>query len=353
MKNLIVGGDFYENYYLKKNNYFKNKHNLIWANTARTCFEFIIKIIKNDIDKILIPNYLCLDIFIPILKKHKIKFFFYKIKKNLTFSEKLLKNGSKNCILIVDYFGFTNNKIIKSLKKKNYLIIFDMVQSPIRFLNNFLISKNLLNNVDYAFTSFRKTFSIPNGSCFYSKEKISSEELKLKNVKNIDLLWKQAIKKKKDYILRKEKNNRTEKIYLKLFKEIAYLNAKVNGKITQKSQKILSKINFKKHSEDRINKYNFLKSKIRKKFQIFKNNCKFKTPPFFFPILVKNRKFLLNKLRKYNLFFPTHWKIKKEFYKLIKHQTNIYNQEISLVIDHRISYNQLDLVYKIINKYAL
>lgn len=352
ISNLVVGGDFYENYYLNKKNSFKNNKNLIWANTARTNFEIIINSIKNDINKLFIPDYLCLDIFIPILKKHKIKYVFYKIKKNLVFSIPSLKCNSQNAILIVDYFGFTDSKIINSLKRKKFLIIFDMVQSPIKFLNNFLIGKNSLNNVDYAFTSFKKSFSIPNGSCIYSKVKINNIEFKLKNVKYIDFLWEKGIKQKKNYILCREKNKKNEKKYLKIFKKITESNNNINGRITEKSLKILSKIDFKKHSEERLNKFDFLRSKIKKKFQIINYNYKLKTPPFFFPILVKNRKFLLNKFRKHSLFFPTHWKVKKSFYNLIKPELNFYDKEISLIIDNRISYNQLELVYKTINKYA-
>lgn len=353
INNFVVGGDFYKNYYLNKKNSFKNKNNLIWANTARTCFEIIISLIKDDINKLFIPNYLCLNIFIPILKKHKIKFVFYKIKKNLVFSIPSQKREFKNAILVVDYFGLTNSKIINSLNKKNFLVIYDMVQSPINFLNFFLLNKkSTYNNIDYVFTSFKKSFCIPNGSCIYSKKKIKNTKLILKKVNQIDLLWEKAVREKKNYILNRKKNYGLEKKYLRIFKKINEINNNIYGKITSKSQKILIKENFTKHSEDRVDKFKFLRAKIYKKFQILNKNFKLKSTPFFFPIVVKNRKFLLNKLNKYNLFFPTHWKIKETFYNLINYKPNLYDQEISLIIDNRISYQQLDLTCKIINKYA-
>ena len=352
-KNKIVGGDFILNNYKKKENKFSLKKKLNFFSNSRSAFDVIIKNLDNK-KKILIPDYLCGNVLINVLNKNNKKYFFYKINKNFKIDInqfKEINNLEFDSILIINYFGIEDNlnfinkfnKIFKEIK-----IIYDCVQNPWFFINikkkDFKI--NYPRNINYAFTNLSKTFPVPNGALLISKKiliikkKIKSELL----VKH----WLLGATKKKNYLTNNTINEKIEKKYLRNFKIANKIYNKYYLNFSNLSLKILNSIKLNKYLNTKIKNYIFLSKYLLEKKVNIKNK-----KPFYLPILVKKRDKVQTMLRKMKYFFPHHWKKDDRIKNCGIHSKFIYQNELSIVIDQRISKNDLYFISKLIKPYLI
>ena len=283
ISNYYIGGDFEfdlkKNSKLKKiNNFNKFKHN--FYSNSRTSFNTILKNTNKGVPKtILIPDYLCGETLIDVIIKNRWKFKVYKVDKNYEIPTKQFKNTDFKkfgAILVINYFGLSDNiSFIENIKNKNNIVtIYDCVQNPWYLINlkKGSFDVKLPEFVDYAFTSFKKTFPVPNGSILISKKKFKVEPNTLK--KNIDKNWVIAAKKKYDFINNNnKKDEKDEKEYLALFKKNKIQNKKIGGNISNLTIKILNKINLNNYANIRLINYNYLveKNDKNKKFITNKN----------------------------------------------------------------------------------
>ena len=115
---------------------------------------------RNNISKILLPDYLCSSVVIAT-EKAGVEVVFYPLNDKLELEEQQFANlyEEKSAVLLINYFGLQNlqNQVayVRSLNK-DAVIIEDDVQGFYEF------QKELVG-VDYKFTSLRKTFACPDG----------------------------------------------------------------------------------------------------------------------------------------------------------------------------------------------
>ena len=124
--------------------------------------------------RILLPDYLCCSVLVPI-KTLQLEYVFYPIDECL----KLIKDNFKatyksgDVVLIINYFGLQELSeeiaFIKSIDKKS-IIIEDDVQAYYEF-------KKDLGDVDFKFTSLRKTFAVPDGGLVKTKHQLPKVEI--------------------------------------------------------------------------------------------------------------------------------------------------------------------------------
>ena len=138
---------------------------------------------EKGVTAVLLPDYLCNSILVPI-QKLGLSYSFYPIDEQLELEKKsfaeLYKNGS--AVLLINYFGLQDlGTQIKDIRNfdKNAIIIEDDVQAYYEF-------KKPLSDVDFKFTSLRKTFAVPDGGlvkkntvCLRLKVQICSDNIRL------------------------------------------------------------------------------------------------------------------------------------------------------------------------------
>ena len=143
--------------------------------SARDAFRFLLKKLKNEKTRILLPAYIGISekegsgIFDPI-RETGIDYSLYRMNDILTVDFDDLKNktynNKKNAVLIINYFGLnTPNKkeIISYLKSKNIQIIEDDAHAIFSFYNS------SQRDFDYAFFSIHKMLPFSNGGVLVSK----------------------------------------------------------------------------------------------------------------------------------------------------------------------------------------
>lgn len=352
-----IGGDHFEGIYKKNINLFFDNKKILWLNSGRSCIDVVIRNLPNNITRIFLPNYICLDTYYKILKKYNFKLFFYSVDEKFTFNlESSLKSNS--AIFFVNYFGISSqlNKIKEIKKKYNPIVIYDLVQAPFFFIDKFKNKINKLDFIDYSFTSFKKGFAIPNGACLYAKCSLIQNNLKSSDY--IDPLWKKAVKLKKNYLIKKKKNLNSELKYIRAFKIIHNENNKYIMSISKLSFEILNKIDFEKEKQIRRKNYLFFLDKFKKldlilpKEKLLKYDIPLFLPLFFFR--ASQKKNLMNILFQNSYYMPSHWSSNRKISKYLDFKEDLSQRELSIIIDNRIKFDRnkiSNLIMKTLNEY--
>ncbi|SMC23223.1 dTDP-4-amino-4,6-dideoxygalactose transaminase [Clostridium acidisoli DSM 12555] len=338
-----IGGEFWfdEKLFNKALNNFENL-NAIFLSGGQSAIQFIIEDIdfKHD-EYILVPAYLCRTILYNFERKN-IKFIFYEINEDLSINLEDIQNKIYDCkvkaIFFVNYFGFYHNdktiEFLKSIQETGVVLIEDAVQ-----MFWFKKMKKFIGN--YVFNSYRK-FLPADGSVVlcdkYRKFEFAQDEYyKLMN---------EARFKKTEYI---QANIGEEGQFLNLFNmaDKAYYKRKnING-IDNKSKEFLNKVNYELIKRLRISNYNYLHDRLKNFNDIkilFDKKLIEDNVPLGFPILINNRDFVRKELRKYSIFCPVHWDVRKETWISNFNKTKkITNSILTIPIDWR--YNNLDMEY--------
>ena len=130
--------------------------------SGRAALYQILKYLKEQhgITSVLLPDYLCDTILVPI-RKLDVAYSFYPLNDKLELESETFMEVYKRdaAILLINYFGLQDLSeqvaFIRSIDK-DAIIIEDDVQAYYEF-------KKPLGNVDFKFTSLRKTFAVPDG----------------------------------------------------------------------------------------------------------------------------------------------------------------------------------------------
>lgn len=160
----IIGGEFDVDLQSLKYSHSGNVclDGLYKYSSGRSALYYILLDVKkrNNISKILLPDYLCSSVVIAA-EKADVEVVFYPLNDKLELDEKHFANlyEEKCAVLLINYFGLQNLQkqvaYVRSLNK-DAIIIEDDVQGFYEF------QKELIG-VDYKFTSLRKTFACPDG----------------------------------------------------------------------------------------------------------------------------------------------------------------------------------------------
>tara|TARA_B100000989_G_scaffold289757_1_gene262042 strand:+ start:5362 stop:6444 length:1083 start_codon:yes stop_codon:yes gene_type:complete len=352
-KNNYFGGNliFEKDLFFKKNKYYFSSKYFYYSNSRSSIYNILKKIKKNNDQNILIPSYLCNDIFIKIFKRVKLKFKLYEVDSELNCNFSEIKNKiDKNttAVIVVNYFGVNKNlkslKEIKLMHKKLYTI-YDTVHNPFYFFD----TKNISKYIDFSFTSLKKNFPLPDGSILYSKNyyfntlsEYSSDHVKL---------WHKASNYKKKF-LKGNKSLILEKKYMSIYSKLNTKEKINNSSISKFSFQYTNKIKINVISSKKILNYNYMYEKLKNIKNIHIFNLKKDHIPMFFPIFFKSEKYrdkIYYSLLENNIFCPKHWALNKDFSKLLNlSQKKFYNCQLSIPIDYRLNKHDILKIYKYI-----
>jgi hypothetical protein len=314
-------GGFYEA--LIPNDSFTYHKEAYYLTNGRACVRTII--LNENMTKCYIPNYTCDAVFHPFLLEN-IEIEFYNINNSLE-PDKLpvLEEGA--FFLYINYFG------IKS----------DMVNSLIKTYGNSLIIDNTHDffqkreGTNWSFTSARKYFGVPDGAFLYSPKELTLNYERFEGYSN-------------QHNIERLKGN--QDIAFSYFQEFEKsLDCEIK-RISIFSEKMLSLVDIENAIQKRKDNFNYLQSHL-KNLNVLDLSSEIRNAPYCFPFLPLNA---INKSKFYEnqIFIPALWidptkrpEIANDF------ELNLAQNLLSLPIDERYDFNDLNRILEIISDYNL
>ena len=283
---------------------------------------------KKNINRILLPDYLCSSVLVPV-KALNYEYDFYIIDEFLELKDdvfsKLYQNNT--AVLLINYFGLQDlTKQISYIRSldENAIIIEDDVQAYYEF-------KKDLNGVDFKFTSLRKTFAVPDGGLVKTLHELPKTEMP-----NTFGQYKAAAALLKSM----REGNFNDQIYLDLFeKGESLIDSELDCGMSQIADKLFNIVDEDRVKVRRLNNARYLLKRIEEigiKPLLPFNEDKV---PLFIPITLSNRDDVRERMFKKEIFCPIHWPPDNI---AIKKGKEMSETELSLIIDQRYGQKEMD-----------
>ena len=300
--------------------------------SGRSALYYILLDVKkrNNISKILLPDYLCSSV-VFAAEKVGVEVVFYPLNDKLELDEKLFANlyEEKSAVLLINYFGLQNLQIqvayVRSLNK-DAIIIEDDVQGFYEF------QKELIG-VDYKFTSLRKTFACPDGGL------VKTENL-LPKVNTVNKFHQYKLAGSILKSLRKPEYY-DDAVYLSMFeKGESMIDDEIAEGMSDMAVDIITKTDIDRLAYIRRRNAKFICDGLESLglntiLPITEDKI-----PLFVPVYLDDR----NKVRKYmfqhNCFCPVHWPLEGMN---VKKGAEMAEHELSIIVDQR--YTNADMEY--------
>ena len=308
--------------------------------SGRAALYQILKCLKQErnVSSVLLPDYLCSSILVPV-QKLELDLFFYPINEQLELEKasfaKLYKKGA--AILIINYFGLQDLsaqiKLIRGVDE-DAIIIEDDVQAYYEF-------KKPLGDVDFKFTSLRKTFAVPDGGLVKTNYKLPKVECP-----NMFGQYKAAAALLKSM----REGNFNDIIYLEMFeKGESHIDAELECSMSLIAEKLYSYVDEERVKVRRLNNATYLLEQlmplgIKPVLPLTDNHV-----PLFIPILLKNRDVVRKAMFRHKIFCPVHWPLDGMD---VMRGGQFSKEELSIIIDQRYGRKEMDEIIAIIKDYS-
>lgn len=298
--------------------------------SGRAALYQILNYLKQDkgIARVLLPDYLCSSVLVPV-KALGLEFAFYEIDENLELEQENLSKlyGDNTVVLLINYYGLKNlDKQIKAIRRidDSAIIIEDDVQAYYEFLKP-------LCDVDFKFTSLRKTFAIPDGGLVKTKHKmpVVDKPSTFGQYKAAAALLKSM-----------REGNFNDKIYLEMFeKGESLIDEEIECGMSRIAEKLYYFINDEHVKVRRLNNAHYLLEELKKigVRPILPLNDDH--VPLFIPITLDNRDVVRKAMFQKEIFCPVHWPL--EGLDLQRGRV-LAEKELSLIIDQRYGRKEMD-----------
>ncbi len=304
--------------------------------SGRAALYQILNYLKQDkgIMRVLLPDYLCSSVLVPV-KALGLEFAFYQIDESLELEQDNLSKfyGDNTVILLINYFGLKNlDKQIKAIRKidESAIIIEDDVQAYYEFLKP-------LGDVDFKFTSLRKTFAIPDGGLVKTKHCMP-----VVDKPNTFGQYKAAAALLKSM----REGNFNDKIYLEMFeKGESLIDEEIECGMSRIAEKLYYFINDEHVKVRRLNNAHYLLEELGKigvKPILPLNEGHV---PLFIPITLERRNEVRKAMFQKEIFCPVHWPL--EGLELQRGRV-MAEKELSLIIDQRYGRKEMDEIIAVL-----
>lgn len=283
--------------------------------------------------KILVPDYLCSSI-PQVIQMTGNDYEYYSLDEFLepNFTDCGSKVSDDTALLVINYFGCIDTaKVIRQIKNlfPNQVIILDNVQSPFSILNT--------SNANYSFTSFRKAYPVTDGAYVVTKDTELSQPSRRSKFSQYKLAAS-LLKENRD------KDYYEDDIYLSLFHQGEdIINNDLDADMSNHAKAVLNELDvYRIELLRQRNAACILKGlkDMGLKPLIPINE---EVTPLFVPIALVNRDNVRKKMFEKNIFCPVHWPIEIDEDRQ-KTGAKLSKTELSLIIDHRYSVNDMNLI---------
>lgn len=302
-------------------------------------------------DTILMPAYCCRSMDDPFLLRG-INVEYYELNENLIINEQSIferiVSYMPKAIFVMNYYGFTRTDSVVNKVKGIYPTI-----SIIEDFSHNLFTLNSIynNNIDYYVASIRKSIGVPDGGVILSnslKKTIIQQE-------ETDFSYSRLTAEKQKSLFQYSYEPELKKSFKSLLKEAENQIENFNGRvysISSQSYRIIRATDSEVIRYARYINYSHL-------YSLIKDNVNIRiifTPadninsPFSMPILFKDRYSVQKKLADNGLFAPILWTIKDKAKAVCKVSKYISENMLSIPIDQRLDYWDIERIGEIINK---
>ena len=305
--------------------------------SGRAALYQILSYLKQDkgITRVLLPDYLCSSVLVPV-KAIGLEFAFYQIDECLKLEPDnfLELYGERAAVLLINYFGLKNlERQIKTIRSidERAIIIEDDVQAYYEFLKP-------LGDVDFKFTSLRKTFAIPDGGLVKTKHKMP-----VVDKPNTFGQYKAAAALLKSM----REGNFNDKIYLEMFeKGESLIDEEIECGMSRIAEKLYYFINDERVKVRRLNNACYLLEELRKIEVEPILPIQDGYVPLFIPILLENRDSVRKAMFQKDIFCPVHWPLEGMN---LRRGKIMAEKELSLIIDQRYGRKEMDEIIAVLN----
>lgn len=306
--------------------------------SGRAALYQILKYLKSEkgVCRVLLPDYLCSSVLLPV-KKLELVCEFYPIDEALELEEKAFAAlyKSKTAVLVINYFGLKDlSKQVSFIRRldKDAIIIEDDVQAYYEF-------KKPLDDVDFKFTSLRKTFAVPDGGLVKTKCQLPVIE-----TPNTFGQYKAAAALLKSM----REGNFNDQIYLEMFeKGETIIDDELECSMSQISEKLYGSLDEEHMKIRRLNNARHLVKLLDEIGIKPLLPLKEERVPLFIPIVLDNRKAVRKAMFQQEVFCPVHWPLEGLE---LKRGKVMAETELSLIIDQRYGQKEMGQIIKVLEE---
>lgn len=304
--------------------------------SGRAALYQILKYLKDEkgVSRILLPDYLCSSVQVPV-KKLELEYEFYPIDDALELEKDVFSKlyEPNTTVLLINYFGLKDLtkqvSFIRSLDK-DAIIIEDDVQAFYEF-------KKPLGEVDFKFTSLRKTFAVPDGGLVKTNYHLPKVELP-----NTFGQYKAAASLLKSM----REGNFNDQIYLEMFeKGESVIDSELECGMSQIAEKLYGSLDEERVKVRRLNNAHHMVEQLEKIGIKPLLPLKDGQVPLFIPIILKNRDEVRKRMFQQEVFCPVHWPLEGLE---LKRGKVMAETELSLIIDQRYGQKEMELIIELL-----
>ena len=308
--------------------------------SGRAALYQILKFLKEQkhITHVLLPDYLCSTILVPI-NLLGLSYSFFPLNDRLELETASFSDvyRTEAAVLLINYFGLQDlSSQINSIRNvdEEAIIIEDDVQAYYEF-------QKPLGDVDFKYTSLRKTFAIPDGGlvkthytlprdcqpCTFGQYKAAAGLMKSLRDGCFD-----------------------DNVYL----DISHQGAELIDKELEKgmsliSQKLYAITDVEDVKQKRISNARYLIQKldelaIKPLLPLLEDKV-----PLFLPVILQNRDTVRRKMFEHDIFCPVHWSLDGMD---VKRGAEMAQKELSLIVDQRYGRDDMDLILSLIKQHV-
>ena len=304
--------------------------------SGRAALYQILNYLKQEkgITRILLPDYLCSSVVVPV-RALGLEFAFYQIGENLELQQDNLSKlyRDNTVILLINYFGLKNlENQIKKIRSidESAIIIEDDVQAYYEFLKP-------LGDVEFKFTSLRKTFAIPDGGLVKTKH-----HMPVVDKPNTFGQYKAAAALLKSM----REGNFNDKIYLEMFeKGESLIDEEIECGMSRIAEKLYYFINDEHVKVRRLNNAHYLLEELGKIGVKPLLPLKDGHVPLFIPITLERRNEVRKAMFQKEIFCPIHWPLEGLD---LQQGKEMAEKELSLIIDQRYGRKEMDEIIAVL-----
>lgn len=310
-------GGYFELELCKGEHYHRNA---IRLNTAKNCFEYVLK--SREYEKVYIPYYTC-DVMLLPLNKLEVDYEFYHINEELEPTE-IPKLNANEAFLYTNYFGLKQECVKRLAKEYGKQLIVDNAQA---------FYADPLEGID-TFYSARKFFGVPDGAYLYT-DKLLQQEFE-----------QDCSYERMSHLLKR----------IELGAEAGYQDFRKNDdlsnqgikKMSRLTEAILSGIEYEFARARRRENYLMLEQVLASTNMLHLNMDE-NTVPMVYPYWVDNGLALKKKLIDKKVFVATYWpsvqeQCQKEFLECV-----LANQVVFIPVDQRYGLSETNKIIEIID----
>jgi len=327
----MIGGEF-EIDLTKKGRFVEETDTYYYASGRAALYQIICSL---NIKCVWLPDYLCISV-VEAVTKAGCQVAFYELDDNLDPKMETLNPDKHDAILLIDYFGLKDlNEIENNLSSLYPDVV--IVEDDVQAYYDFIEGKN--QNVQYRFTSLRKTFAVIDGGLVYTKHQLT-------NATDNNTFSQYKLQAADMKFHRTESSDDSK--YLALFeKGEEMIDENYDSRMSEESKALFAACDIDDVRRKRIaNSKVILKGLnelgVKTIIPVHENKT-----PLFIPIYLDDR----NKVRKamfgQNIFCPVHWPLEGM---KIKKGAEMAEHELSLIIDQRYTTEDMNRILQLLEE---